>query len=248
VTAAAALEVDGVVKGYGRQPVLEEVSLTVEAGEVFGLVGLNGAGKTTLVKAVLDFCAIDAGRIGIFGVDHRRTRARERLAFLPERFSPPHFLTGQDFLAHMARLRGRVPDAGEVEAVLEGLDLNPASLARPARTFSKGMAQKLGLAATLLSACDLFLLDEPMSGLDPKARALLKRQLLALRGRARTVFFSTHLLSDVEELCDRMGVLHGGRLQFVGTPAECCRRYDAYSLEQAFLNCIAPEEDLPDPS
>jgi ABC-2 type transport system ATP-binding protein len=234
-----ALRFDAVAKAYGRQLVLEGVSFSVEAGELFGLVGLNGAGKTTLVKGLLDFCAIDAGQVEVFGVGHRRTRARARLAFLPERFTPPYFVTGHDFLAHMAKLHGRRPGPGELDAMLEALDLDASALGRSVRTFSKGMSQKLGLAATLLSGRDLYVLDEPMSGLDPRARALLKRELLGLRASGRTIFFSTHLLPDVEDLCDRMAVLHDGRVRFLGTPAACCQRYGAYSLEQAFLECIA---------
>jgi len=234
-----AIRFEAVAKGYGRQPVLEAVSFVVGAGELFGLVGLNGAGKTTLVKGLLDLCSLDGGRIEVFGVSHRRSRARTRLAFLPERFTPPYFLTGRDFLTEMAALYGGATAPGEVEGMLESLDLDPSALSRPVRTFSKGMSQKLGLAATLLSGRDLFVLDEPMSGLDPRARALLKRQLHGLRASGRTIFFSTHLLPDVEDLCDRMAVLQGGRVQFIGSPAECCQRYGAYSLEQAFLECIA---------
>ena len=235
-----ALRFDAVAKSYGHQLVLDGVGLTVPPGELFGLVGLNGAGKTTLIKGLLDFSGLDGGRIEIFGVDHRRTAARARLAFLPERFNPPYFLTGRDFLTHMADLHGQPYDAERVLDVLEGLDLDPSALSKPARTFSKGMSQKLGLAAALMSSRDLFVLDEPMSGLDPKARALFKRKLLDLREGGGTIFFSTHLLSDVEDLCDRMAILHEGRVRFVGTPGECCRRYDAFTLEQAFLHAISP--------
>jgi ABC-2 type transport system ATP-binding protein len=233
-----ALRFETVRKAYGRQAVLDEVSLTVESGECFGLVGLNGAGKTTLIKGLLDFTHVDGGRIAIFGVDHRETRSRSRLAFLPERFSPPYFLTGRDFLAHMAALHGRPADPPGSAAEVAALDLDPAALDRPARFYSKGMAQKLGLAATLLSGKDLLVLDEPMSGLDPRARALLKRRLTALKADGHTLFFSTHLLTDVEDLCDRLAVLHGGRVRFVGSPEECRAAFGAPTLEAAFLACI----------
>jgi ABC-2 type transport system ATP-binding protein len=101
------------------------------------------------------------------------------------------------------------------------------------------MAQKLGLAATFQSRKTLFLLDEPLSGLDPKARAVLKNHFNRLRSMGRTLFFSTHLLADVDDLCDRIGILHGGVLQFVGSPQACCERFNASNLEQAFLRCIA---------
>ena len=119
------------------------------------------------------------------------------------------------------------------------LDLDRGALDRPARTYSKGMTQKLGLAACLLSARELYVLDEPTGGLDPKARALFKRELRALHKGGGTVFFTSHALPDVAELCDRVAVLHDGRLLFAGTPDELMRRRGGADLEQAFLDCIA---------
>ena len=107
------------------------------------------------------------------------------------------------------------------------------------REYSKGMAQKLGLAACFLSGKDLFVLDEPMSGLDPKARLLVKRHLESCHAGGRTIFISTHMLSDVDELCDRMGILHDGRLRFVGTPGECREAFASDTLEEAYLSCIS---------
>lgn len=233
-----ALALEQVAKRYGREVILKGLSFRVEAGEYFGLVGLNGAGKTTLVKSLLDLCEVDVGTIEIFGIRHRRTESRRRLAFLPERFSPPYFLRGEEFLRYMSRLYGCPHDAARVSEVLEALDLAPGVLRRPVRELSKGMAQKLGLAGCLLSGRDLLVLDEPMTGLDPKARALFRQELLRARDHGQTVFFSTHLLADVEALCDRMGILHGGTLRFAGTPQECCRTYRASTLEQAFMKCI----------
>ncbi|MES2935787.1 MAG: AAA family ATPase [Pseudomonadota bacterium] len=110
---------------------------------------------------------------------------------------------------------------------------------KPVRSYSKGMTQKLGLAACFLARKDLYVLDEPMSGLDPKARALLKAQLQQLRSRSGTLFFSSHALADVDEICDRMAILHDGQLRFVGSPAECRTRYQAATLEQAYMKCIS---------
>jgi len=235
-----AIRFDGVAKRYGRQTVLGGVSFTVRQGEFFGLVGVNGAGKTTLIKALLDLTQIDSGTIEIFGVTHQRAEARAPLAFLPERFSPPYYATGEDFLRFMAGMHGNSASASEHQRILAALDLDGAALTKPTRALSKGMAQKLGLAATLLSAKPLFVLDEPMSGLDPKARALLKQHLLGLRNNnQQTIFFSTHLLSDVESLCDRIVILHGGVPRFIGTPTECCAEFGAGDLEQAYLRCVA---------
>ena len=229
----------GVVKRYQSRTVLDALDLDVRDGEFYALVGVNGAGKTTCIKSLLDFCAVDDGAIRIFGGSHREARARARLAYLPERFLPPYYLSGRDFLDYMARLYGRRPQPAERDAALAALDLDPEALPRPVRQYSKGMAQKLGLAACLMSGRDLFVLDEPMSGLDPKARLLVKRRLTELRAEGRTVFFSTHMLADVDDLCDRMGVLHEGRLRFSGTPGQCRERYGEQSLEAAYLRCIS---------
>jgi ABC-2 type transport system ATP-binding protein len=204
-------------------------------------VGVNGAGKTTLIKVLLDFVRPDAGSVRIFGREQTDHRARERLCYLPERFTPPHFMTGREFLRHMAGLHGLRFERAAVEDLFRRLDLDPAVFDRPVRAFSKGMAQKLGLAACLLSERDLLVLDEPMSGLDPRARALLKAYLLARRGRGQTLFFTTHLLHDVEALCTRLAILHQGRIRFVGTPDECKARYDTDDLEQAYLRAIGNE-------
>lgn len=234
----AALRFVEVSKSYGRAPALVNFSLEVRRGEFFGLVGVNGAGKTTLIKCLLDFCLADSGAIEIFGTPHRVTASRARLAFLPERFVPPYYLTGRDFLEYMLTLHSAAYEPREVERMFAALDLGREALTRPVRAFSKGMTQKLGLGACLLSGKDLYVLDEPTGGLDPKARALLKSSLGELRGAGRTVFFTSHALADVAEICDRMAVLHAGKMLFAGEPRQLCERFGAPDLEQAFLRCI----------
>ena len=236
----SALECLGLSKRFNRMPVLQNLDLAVRTGECFGLVGVNGAGKTTLLKCLLDFCELDSGTIEIFSVRHNAQHARRRLAFLPERFVPPYYLTGRDFIKYMLALQHLSYSVSEVTAMLDGLDLDHSVLDKPVRAFSKGMTQKLGLAACLLSNKELTVLDEPTSGLDPKARALLKTQLRNIKDAGRTLFFTSHALADVEEICDRMAVLHEGKLLFVGTPAELCAQYQMNNLEQAFLECIKP--------
>src|SRR5512140_4046524 len=145
--AQAAVRFDQVRKNYGRQAVLQGIDLDIAAGISFGLVGINGAGKTTLIKCLLDFCHVHTGRIEIFGTRHTDSRARARLAFLPERFMPPYFLTGRDFLGYMLKLDQRAADEGKVRAMFGALDLDAAALDQPVRAYSKGMTQKLGLAA-----------------------------------------------------------------------------------------------------
>lgn len=234
----SALLFQSVHKRYRDRPVLAGIDLTVRAGEFFALVGANGVGKTTLIKGMLDFHAMNQGEIRIFGTPHHQDHARNNLAYLPERFTPPGFFTGADFLRYMLALHHAPYQRDAVLAELDALDLDASALDRPVRGYSKGMTQKLGLAACFLANKPLLILDEPMSGLDPKARVLLKRQLLARRQAGTTLFFSTHLLADVEELCDRMAILHEGELRFVGSPRECRQRYPGATLEESFIHCV----------
>lgn len=233
-----ALRFDRVGKAYGAFNVLRDVGFEVGAGVCFGLAGVNGAGKTTLIKCLLDFCTLDAGEIGICGRPSTDPAARAPLAYLPERFAPPYFLRGEEFLRHVLDLHGSTYDAARAAAAVAALDLDPAALARPVRGYSKGMTQKLGLAACLLSGSEVYVLDEPMSGLDPKARALAKAQFRALLEAGRTLFFTSHVLADIEEMCDRMAILHDGILRFLGTPAELAARHPGKGLEAAFLQEI----------
>lgn len=235
---AAILRFEHLSKRYATQTVLNDCSLSVQAGEFFALVGVNGAGKTTLMKSLLDFCELNQGEIYICEQSHLQPQARRHLAFLPEQFRPPSYLTGQDFLKYVTSLHGQDYDTAKVLTLCEQVDLAPSALLQTVRTYSKGMAQKLGLLGCFLSQKPLLILDEPMAGLDPKARAYLKRYLLQLKQQGTTLFFSTHLLADVEALCDRMAILHAGRLQFVGSPAACCAHYHTENLEEAYLRCI----------
>jgi ABC-2 type transport system ATP-binding protein len=229
----------GVNKSFGRAKVLRGLDLEIHAGQCLGLAGVNGAGKTTLIKCLLDFCSLEAGTIEVLGIGHRQPAARARLAFLPERFTPPYFLTGREFISMMLRLFGRRYDSARVRSVAAALDLDEEVLDRPARTYSKGMTQKLGLAACLLAERDLYVFDEPMSGLDPKARSLAKDLLLGLRAEGRTLLLTSHSLADIEELCDCMAVLHEGTLAYSGPPRGFRERHAESSLERAFLKCVA---------
>jgi ABC-2 type transport system ATP-binding protein len=228
----------GVNKSYGRASVLRGIDLDVFGGQSLGLAGVNGAGKTTLIKCLLDFCALDAGTIDVHGVSHRRPKARARLAFLPERFTPPYFLTGREFISMMLRLFGRPYEESRIRAAAAALDLDHDVLERPVRAYSKGMTQKLGLAACLLAERDLYVFDEPMSGLDPKARARVRDLLLGLKAEGRTLLMTSHSLADIEEICDGMAVLHEGTLVYSGPPQGLRERHGESSLERAFLSCV----------
>ena len=217
---------------------LEDVSFDVVTGETVGLVGVNGAGKTTLIRGLLDLNRIDGGTISIFDRAHTETRARDPMSYLAERFAPPYFATGAELLAYLAALHHVAYEPAAAEREARALDLATEALALPARQYSKGMAQKLGLIACILPARPLLVLDEPMSGLDPKARSLFKERLAELTMQGVTLFFSTHLLVDVESLCDRIVVIHDGRVRFHGTPANLTATTQCATLEQAFVRCI----------
>lgn len=236
-----ALRIAGLKKRYGKFEALGGVELEVAAGEAFGLVGANGAGKTTLIKCMLDLTACDAGAIEIFGAPAVRPAARRRLSYLPERFNPPHYLRAREFLAAMCELAGERYDLARVDTLLHELELDRNVLEQPVRTLSKGMTQKLGLAGCFAVPRDLYVLDEPMSGLDPAARVAVKSLLRRLAAEGRTLFFTSHVLADVEELCSSIAVLERGRVRFRGTPAGLCERHAEPNLERAFMKCIRDE-------
>jgi len=236
------VRVAALAKRYGKLDALKRVDLDVPAGEAFGLVGANGAGKTTLIKCTLDLCACDSGSVEIFGVAARLPKSRRRLAYLPERFVPPHYLRCREFLELMLELAGSRYDPSRAQRLLEELELERDVLERPVRQLSKGMTQKLGLASCFLVERDLFVLDEPMSGLDPATRVAVKSVLRRLSAEGRTLFFTSHVLADVEELCSCIAVLDRGTVRFRGSPAALCARYAQTQLERAFMRCIRDDE------
>ena len=235
---AFAVRIAALEKRYAGVQALARVDLEIEAGAAFGLVGANGAGKTTLIKCLLDLTAPDSGSAQLFGLDSRLPAARRRLAYLPERFVPPHYLLGGEFIRMMLELAGAAYDAARAAALLEAIELERGILERPVRSISKGMTQKLGLAACFLIERDLYVLDEPMSGLDPAARVAVKSLLRRLGAEGRTLFFTSHVLGDVEELCSSIAVLDRGSVRFRGAPSALCARYGESGLELAFMRCI----------
>lgn len=235
---ATPLSVQSVHKSYGGQKVLEEISFSLVPGEIFGLIGLNGAGKTTLIKIILDLINSDAGNVQIFGTESTNIDARRRLSYLPEKFQPSRYLKGLEYLDLALSYYGKKLDPDEAKQNALELDLNPAVLEKRVGSYSKGMGQKLGLLGAFMVDSSLLVLDEPMSGLDPSVRIKLKNLLLSAKPFGKTIFFSSHILSDIDEICDRIGVIHAGKLFFIGTPADFKKQYGEVSLEKAFLNSI----------
>lgn len=228
-----------VSKRFGPTASLIDVDFTVPEGAFFGVVGVNGAGKTTLLKSLLDATRPDGGTIDIFGTAATLPAARANLAYLPERFGVPHYATGRDYLALMARLYRAHFEPNRIDALFGAFALDPAALSKPVRAFSKGMTQKLGLIACLLSGRRLLVLDEPASGLDPLARVHLKSALAEYHRAGGTVLLTSHALADVEEMCARMALLHEGTLRYEGPPAGLRAAEGGVTLEEAFLRRIA---------
>jgi len=235
----ATIEAEGLAKSFAGRLVLEGITLRVGAGESLALIGLNGAGKTTLLRCLLDFQRPEQGQARLAGIPCHRPEARQQVAFLPERFQPPTFLTGQEFLRLAADLYQVAWDAADARRRCEALALDWAALQRPVGRLSKGNAQKLGLAACLLSQKALYILDEPFSGLDVQARKLALDQLLRLREEGRTLLFTCHEPADVDLLCHRLALLHQGRVHYCDTPMRLRARHPAPSLEQSVLACLA---------
>jgi ABC-2 type transport system ATP-binding protein len=196
-----------------RHVALQGLSLEVQPGEIFGFIGPNGAGKTTTIKILVGLLRPDAGQASIFGVDARDHRARARLSYLPEMPDFYDYLRPAEFLLHCGRLSG-IP-AGSIKArtpeILARVGLD-AGERRPLRKFSKGMLQRIGIAQTLLADPDLFIFDEPMSGLDPIGRRWVKDLILELGRAGKTVFFSSHVLAEAEAVCTRVAFLNRGRV------------------------------------
>jgi len=223
---------------YEQHQVLDKLGFSVYQGEIFALVGVNGAGKTTLMKSLLDFCDIEQGEITLYGKAHTEIPAREPVAFLSERFMPPDYMTGKDFLSLMMALYRLPYEPAIVAEWCDRFGLEASVLSKTSAKLSKGMAQKLGLIFCFMSGKALTLMDEPMSGLDPQFRAVVKAVFREISKAGRTLFFSTHMLADVEVLCHRMAILHAGKIRFIGSPADCCQQFSATTLEAAYLQCI----------
>jgi ABC-2 type transport system ATP-binding protein len=225
-------------KFYGKTRALSEINLNIQTGESVGLVGLNGAGKTTLLKTIVGLIVNFDGEVLINDLAATKKEARTSTSFLPEDFSPPLYLTGYDFVSYMLRLSGGSLNQSEVDEFADTLELQGHALSQPIRTYSKGMRQKLGLLTAMLPNTDIIILDEPLSGLDPGARVVVKDALGMLRKKGKTIFFSSHILTDLEEIADRLVIIHEGRNIFEGKPEEL-RSYGGRTLEDAFLHVIS---------
>lgn len=224
-------------KSFSRKRALDALNLTVNEGEVFGFLGPNGAGKSTAIKILMNFIKADSGTVRIKNIPIELPQARRHIGFLPENPCFYDHLTAAELLKFIGVTSGmdRQTIAQRTDALLTELKLAPAKH-QPIRTYSKGMTQRIGLAMAMIHDPDIYILDEPMSGLDPLGRRLVADLIQKLKHSGKTVFFSSHILSDIERLCDRVGILHQGCLLYCGTLAGFIE--DKENLEAAFVALI----------
>ena len=215
---APAILVSGLVKNFGTTRALNGLDLTVETGEVYGFLGPNGSGKTTTIRILLGLLRAHAGSVSLLGGDPWRDAValHRRLAYVPGEVSLWPNLTGGEIIDVLGRLRGDF-DRRRRDELLERFELDPT---KKARTYSKGNRQKVGLVAALASNAELLLLDEPTSGLDPLMEAVFQDCTREVKAQGRTVLLSSHILAEVEALCDRLSIIRLGRTEQSGTLRE----------------------------
>jgi ABC-2 type transport system ATP-binding protein len=230
----------GVTKKYSTWPrgnkvlALDDFSLQIEQGEVFGFLGPNGAGKSTALKILLNFVYPSAGTVSLMGKGVSDSRSRGLVGYLPENPYFYDYLTAKEILWFGGRTSGlhkrEIHD--RTGMLLDRMGLR-ASSERPLRTYSKGMVQRAGIALALVHDPEVVVLDEPMSGLDPIGRKLVGDLILELKSQGRTVFFSSHILTDIERFCDRVGIIVGGKLRLVAGLADLLS--GGNTLEKVFM-------------
>lgn len=232
------LRINGLTKeyrvGFGRRSVmaLDHLDLEIEEGEVFGFLGHNGAGKTTTIKLLMGLVYPTSGEVWILDRSIRDVAVKQYIGFLPESPYFYEYLTAEEFLVFYGQLFGigGLKLAKKIDELLELVSMTDARH-RPLRKFSKGMLQRIGIAQALINDPRLVILDEPMSGLDPIGRRDVRDIILRLKHEGKTIFFSSHILPDVEMICDRIGILVNGRLKAVGTVQELAGASSVNSIE-----------------
>ena len=216
---------------------VNNLTLVVTPGSVFGFLGLNGAGKTTTIKMLTDLIFADSGHSNWKKQPTQTTAVKNKIGFMPEQPQFQRYLTAQEVLAYVGELFELDPaiSAKRSQTLLKEVGLVRAANVAT-KEFSKGMNQRLGLAVALMNDPELLILDEPLDGLDPIGRAEFKAIIRAQQKKGKTVFFSSHILADVEELCDQIGVIDQGKLIFTGSPKQLAKPNQ--SLEDAFVSLV----------
>ncbi len=217
-----AISIRGLAKHYGRLIAVKDLRLEVEPGEIFGFLGLNGAGKTTTIRILLDLLRPTSGHAAVLGYDcqSRGLEVRARVGYLPGEMGLYSDMTGRDVLDFLAKLNRRDVDKKYRAELCSRLALSTTDLARRLREYSTGMKRKLGLIQAFQDDPQLLILDEPTEGLDPLMQEAFYELLAEVKQRGRTVFMSSHVLSEVERVCDRVGLLRKGELVLLSPVAE----------------------------
>ncbi len=221
--------------GKKKAHVVKNLSLTVEKGSVFGFIGPNGAGKTSTIKMLVGLSRPTHGTITIKGGSPDDQDIKQKLGFMPESPLFYQYLTGQEFLDFIATLFKIQNKENKIEHVLQEVNLIHAKDKRIS-AYSKGMLQRLGLAQAIINDPEILFLDEPLDGLDPLGRAEVKKIILALKKQGKTIFINTHILGDVAEICDKVGVIDNGEMLAVDSPSKLSHGYR--DLEDAFVHMI----------
>lgn len=236
------LEINNLVKNFnnGDKQVLDGVNISVKTGQIFGLVGLNGVGKTTIIKSIIGLLHTNPeSKILIDGVDVDDFAVKQKFCYLPEKFQPSQNLTGVEFLDVFCSFFGQKIDLNTAKAMCADIGLDEYSLYMQTSKFSKGMGQKIGLVSAFLSNAKLLILDEPMSGLDPKARIAVKNIMQQYVKNGNSIFFSSHILADIDEICSEISILHDKKIIFNGSCDEFKKKQSESNLEKAFLSAIS---------
>lgn len=239
------IRLEKVTKRYRGGRGIEQVDLEVYGGEVFAFLGPNGAGKTTTIRVLLDLIRPDSGSVTLFGLAlrHHSVELRRRLGYLPGELCLYEHLTARELLTHFAHLRSGLPWA-EIEKLT---DLFGIEVDRPIKTLSKGNRQKVGLVQAMMGAPDLLILDEPTSGLDPLVQSQVHQLIREAASQGRTVFLSSHVLSEVAQVADRVGIIRDGVITGVTKVADL-RRQAVHYVEVGFVDGVPPELALLDQS
>jgi len=239
-----ALEIKKLHKSYWKKSqeikVVNDLNLKVEKGKVFGFLGPNGAGKTTTIKMIVGLAIPDQGEIKIFGSPANSIDIKKRIGFMPENPYFYHYLTAKEFLKFSCEIFqiDKSKQSKLIAKTLERVGLSEASNTRLGN-FSKGMGQRIGVAQALINDPEVIFLDEPLDGLDPIGRIQLKKIILKERGKGKTIFFNSHILSDVEEISDYIGIIDRGKLIKTGQTSDIVPK--GKTLEQYFVELIEKE-------
>lgn len=233
-----AIEIKKLKKDYKDVQALKGLDLIVEEGQVYGFCGPNGAGKSTTLKILVGLVYATGGDASIKGIDviNNGVEARNHIGYLPESYGMPGWDTPRKFLTYMGILSGMSKD--EVAKAIEGIasEINlTENLDRRIKALSKGNKQRVGIAQALIHDPDILLFDEPTTGLDPLGRNEVLDAMKAFADKGKTVLFSTHILSDVEKICDKVGIIHEGLLIEQGSPEELRQKHGAKDLDEVFL-------------